>query len=95
MPQQIAQRSDLISQHAHIGPQIAAGERNRQRRDSERQTFHRRRDRARIEDVLAHVLAMIDSAQHEVGPLGHQRFQLGQGLHFMQADLIIREQLFE
>ena len=55
-------------------PQIAAGERNRQRRDSERQTFHRRRDRARIEDVLAHVLSMIDSAQHEVGPLGHQRF---------------------
>ena len=74
MSQQIAQRYDLIAQHAHVSAQVAAGERNRHRRNTEREAFHCRGNRSGIKHILAHVLAMIDSTENEIGPVWHQRF---------------------
>ena len=75
MPQQRRQHLHLLAQTRTIGAQIAAGERDRDRRHAERETFHRGGDGAGVQHVLAHVLAVIDAAQHEVGALGHQRLE--------------------
>ena len=68
-----AHRGNLIGEQRGIRPQLTARERERDRGNAERDALHRGGDGARVEHVLAHVLAVIDSAQHEVRPLGHQR----------------------
>jgi hypothetical protein len=57
-----------------VGTKVATGERDRDRRNTEREPLHGGRDRARVEHVLAHVLAVIDAAEHEVRSLRHERF---------------------
>src|SRR5262245_26933298 len=57
-----------------VGAQIAGGrERDCDRRDPQRQSLHGRGDRARVQHVFAHVVAVIDPAQDEVWPCRHQR----------------------
>ena len=73
MAEQIGQHPHLFSEMREVSSQIAAGEGNRDRGDAQCETLHRRRHRAGVQHILAHVLPVVDTAQHEVGALGHQR----------------------
>src|SRR5687767_13113361 len=72
MPQQRRQWLDLMIEHAHVSAQISTGERDCDRWNSDGYPLHRRGDCARVEHILTHVLAVIDAAQYEIRPLGHQ-----------------------
>src|SRR5262245_14486047 len=74
MPQERREHVYLLLEEREVGAEITARERDGDGRNAERQTLHRRGDRARIEHVLTHVLTMIDAAEHEVGSRRHERF---------------------
>ena len=71
--QQRRERLYLIVEHADIRTKVTSGERDGNRGDADRDAFHCGGHGPRIQDVLTHVLPMIDPAQNEVGTLGHQR----------------------
>ena len=52
---------------------LIAGERDADAGHAERHGFHGSSDRSRVQDVLAHVGAVIYSGEDEVGALGHER----------------------
>ena len=63
----------LVVEQLRVGEQVAAGEGDRHRGDAEHHPLGGRGHGARVHDVLAHVVAVVHAAEHEVGALRHQR----------------------
>src|SRR5687768_3167713 len=74
MLEKITERLDLVAQHRHVGAKIASRERDGERWNPQRQALHCRGHRAGVEDILSHVLAVVDAAENEIRTFRHQRF---------------------
>jgi hypothetical protein len=68
------QQIDLVVEHRNVSAKISTCERYRYRWYSNRDSLHGRCNSSGIQNVLAHILSVIDAAQHEVRTLGHQCF---------------------
>src|SRR5262245_3021808 len=72
MSEQRGEDVDLLVEYGDVRAKISAGERDGDRWNPKSEPFHRSSDGAGVQNVLAHVLAVIDTAQHIVRPLFHQ-----------------------